>query len=50
MYFFRFLDDMWRFLEKAGIIKSETHYQRKILTQDFTKELYLNYNKVHWSI
>ncbi|XP_077284947.1 non-structural maintenance of chromosomes element 3 homolog [Arctopsyche grandis] len=40
-------DDMWRFLEKAGVIKSETHYQRKILTQEFTKELYLNYNKVN---
>lgn len=39
-------DDMWKFLETAGLLNENDHAGRKVLTQQFTKQLYLTYTKV----
>lgn len=41
-----FADDMWKFLDKSNLLKMDDITKRKILTIQFTRELYLNYLKV----
>lgn len=37
---------MWKFLERAALMDENDATAKKILTHQFTKELYLNYVKV----
>ncbi|RVE48028.1 hypothetical protein evm_007340 [Chilo suppressalis] len=39
-------DDMWKFLNEAGLLEENDHVGRKILTNTFTKQMYLIYSKV----
>ncbi|CAH0755988.1 unnamed protein product [Diatraea saccharalis] len=39
-------DDMWKFLAEAGLLEENDHTGRKILTNIFTRQLYLIYSKV----
>uniref|UniRef100_A0A1E1W4G7 MAGE domain-containing protein n=1 Tax=Pectinophora gossypiella TaxID=13191 RepID=A0A1E1W4G7_PECGO len=38
-------DDMWKFLEEAGLLEETNHNGRKLLTHTFTKQMYLLYYK-----
>ncbi|XP_047521477.1 non-structural maintenance of chromosomes element 3 homolog [Pieris napi] len=39
-------DDMWNFLTETGLLKETDNAGRKIITNLFTKQLYLKYTKV----
>ncbi|CAH4029892.1 unnamed protein product [Pieris brassicae] len=39
-------DDMWNFLAETGLLKETDNAGRKIITNLFTKQLYLKYTKV----
>nr|XP_004924419.1 non-structural maintenance of chromosomes element 3 homolog [Bombyx mori]XP_012544317.1 non-structural maintenance of chromosomes element 3 homolog [Bombyx mori]XP_037877068.1 non-structural maintenance of chromosomes element 3 homolog [Bombyx mori]XP_037877080.1 non-structural maintenance of chromosomes element 3 homolog [Bombyx mori] len=39
-------DDMWSFLDKSGLLAEDNISGRKLLTQQFTKQLYLSYSKM----
>lgn len=39
-------DDMWKFLAEAYVLEENDYNQRKIVTNVFTKQLYLNHYKV----
>ncbi|KAJ2940399.1 hypothetical protein O0L34_g82 [Tuta absoluta] len=38
-------DDMWKFLDEAGLLEETNHAGRKQLTSSFTKQMYLQYYK-----
>ncbi|GBP56325.1 Non-structural maintenance of chromosomes element 3 homolog [Eumeta japonica] len=39
-------EDMWKFLDEAGLLQDTDHSGRKLLTHTFTKQLYLSYTKM----
>ncbi|XP_041982321.1 non-structural maintenance of chromosomes element 3 homolog [Aricia agestis] len=39
-------EDMWKFLEEASLLEENDHAGRKILTNTFTRQMYLRYHKI----
>ncbi|KAM3957934.1 non-structural maintenance of chromosomes element 3 homolog [Aphomia sociella] len=39
-------DEMWKFLSEAGLMEENDHTARKILTNTFTRQMYLQFTKV----
>ncbi|XP_026754710.2 non-structural maintenance of chromosomes element 3 homolog [Galleria mellonella] len=39
-------EEMWKFLSEAGLMEENDHTARKVLTNTFTRQMYLQYSKV----